>query len=122
MVLFLLENIVAETASQAVDTLLGKVSLMAFGIDHQMDVRVVTGIVECCVPLEIREGNLVCVCDGGHVPSDQGLPGFCVVVAQPLRILPVEAYDVCPDIALMSGDFLGCLVQIDGVIRLSCSI
>ena len=49
----MLENIFAETASQVVDTLLGEVAFLSFGIDHQMDMRVVSGIMEGCVPLKV---------------------------------------------------------------------
>ena len=51
MVLLLLENIVSETASQVVDTLLGEVAFLPFGLDHQMDMRVMPGVVKGCVPL-----------------------------------------------------------------------
>ena len=118
MVLFLLEYIVAEAASQDVNTLLGKVALLPFGIDHQVDMRMVSGVVKGSVPLEVTDRDFVSFCDGGDISSDQGFPGFCVVVAQPLRILPVETHDVRPDIALVVTDFFGCNIQIDGIIRL----
>lgn len=51
VVLLLLEDIVTETASEGVNTLLGQISFLPFGIDHKVDMRVVGSVMKGGVPL-----------------------------------------------------------------------
>lgn len=63
----------------------------------------VPGVVKGCVPLKIRQGNPVGLCNGSYVSSDKGLPCFRGIVAQPLGILPAQTHNMGPDIARMIG-------------------
>ena len=58
-----------------------------------------TFIVERCVPPEVLRRDVHGCRDVVAVRPEQSPSCLCVVVAKPLRVLPVQGEDMCPDVA-----------------------
>ena len=97
---FLLEDIVGELRLHLTDAIPVQVCLSRFHRPgHHVDVRMVTFIMERRVPPEVLRRNMHGCRDVVAVRAEQGPPCLRVVVAQGLRVLPVQRQDVCPDIS-----------------------
>ena len=59
----------------------------------------VTFIMECRVPPEVLRRDVHGCRDVVAVRPEQSPPCLRIVVAKPLRVLPVQGEDVCPDVS-----------------------
>lgn len=62
-------------------TFLGKIPLLRFGVDHQVNMWVMPCVVKGSIPLKIRYRDFVCFGNSGHISSDEGFPGFSIIVS-----------------------------------------
>ena len=96
----LLEDPPAEGGLHLLDALLGEVALLGIGGEHHhVDVDAVLLPVEGGVPPQVLQRDFVPPGDLRRAGAHQLPPARCVVVAQPLRVLPADGHHRRPHAA-----------------------
>ena len=73
-------------------------------------------VMEGGIPAEVLRWDLHCRGDVIAVGTQQCAPCFCVVIPQPLRVLPVEGDDVCPHVAGVVIQFIRDSGEVNGIV------
>ena len=114
---FLTEDLVGQRGLDLPYPIFGQVRLIWFHRPrHHVDVGMVTLIVEGRVPTEILRRDLHRRGDVIAVGTQQCAPCVRMVVAQPLRVLPVEGDDVRPHVAGVVIQFIRDSGEVNGII------
>ena len=114
---FLTEDLVGQRGLDLADTIFGQVCLIRLCRPrHHVDMGMISLVMEGGVPAKVlrwdfhRRGDIIAV------GTQQCAPCFCVVIPQPLRVLPMEGDDVRPHVAGVVIQFIHDSVQIHIVI------
>ena len=114
---FLAENLVGQRGLDLPDAVLGKICLSRFHRPcHHVDVGMISLVMERSVPAEVLRWDLHRRGDVIAVGTQQCAPRVRMVIAQPLRVLPVEGDDVRPHVAGVVFQFIHDSAQIHVVI------
>ena len=84
---FIMKNIICKYRTYFINALLRQKSLLRIcGINNQMYMRMMRGIVKCAVPFQIAQRNYRLLRNVSNVPHDKLTPTVRVIIAQTNRI------------------------------------
>ncbi len=104
---------------QAVNPFLGQIAIFdIFGVDHKVDMRVMSSIVKCRVPVHFQDWYLMRFRYLHGISADEFSPCRCFVVAKPSRVLTGQADNMSPDNSFVACNFVTHLIQVNYIIGL----
>ena len=95
----LLEDPPGEGGFHLSDAVLGEIPFLGGrGEDHHVDMDALLFFVEGSIPSQVIRMYLVALGDVAEAGIYQGTPVFCIVIPQPLRVLPTDRHHWCPHV------------------------